>query len=573
MIVRRREFDRILSLVVGLVVAAGLLTACGDDGPPTIDYVVDARITSYNANTVDGNADGVLMATGRLLPGFSLIGPAGQVIPDRDVGTVTREAGRPTTLRYEFTPEAAFSDGVALDCDDLLLAWAAMSGRLPGFAPATTAGYRDIESVDCAAGEKAATVTFAPGREYRDWLSLFGAGTLMPAHIVAGDAGVADVVDPIRAMDRAAIARIAESWNTGFDLIFGPVDHARFPSSGPYRIDRYSRSGGLVLVANESWWGDRPETSRIVVWGRGTDATRRLPDGRFDVVDVTTGMIDGDIAGTAGSSGPPSPARALGVEEIVLSGRGVFGDLRMRRAFASCLPRSDLARDFGGGAQVWNLRVQSPADNLAGQMNTEFGQDYQRPDIERARSLVRAATGQGADTGETSATSAALQPRTVRIGYLAPTLRWERMVGAIAASCRGAGFIVEDLSKPDMSPGALGKDVDALIVAGGASFASAGAADPSRDAYALRGGDPLNLSGTREPQVSRGVDQYAVTVSAPDRLRLARSIENAAWSTMPSVPLFAAPRTRQWKDRVGNVAAGLGRNGTGWNMDRWTIRE
>ena len=248
----------------------------------------------------------------------------------------------------------------------------------------------------------------------------------------------------------------------------------------------------------------------------------------------------------------------------------------MRRAFASCVPRADLARDFGAGAQVWNLRVLSPADNLAAQMNTEFGQAYQRPDIERARGLVRAATGQGAVQdpagGEAAGSEVALRPRTVRIGYVAPTPRWQQMTAAIAASCRAAGIVVEDASSPDLRPDALGRDVDALIVAGGASFAAAGAADPSRDAYALRGGDPLNLSGIREPMVSRGVDQLATTVSAPDRLRLARSIENATWATMPSVPLFAAPRIRQWKDRVGNVVAGLGRDGTGWNMDRWTIR-
>ncbi|WP_439032802.1 ABC transporter substrate-binding protein [Gordonia terrae] len=577
MIVRREETVKIVSLLVGLVLAAGVLTACGDDGPPTIDYVVDARISTYNANTVGGNADGALMATTRLLPGFSLLGPAGQVIPDRDVGTVEQVPARVPTFRYDFSPQAVFSDGVALDCDDLLLAWAAMSGRLPGFTPATTAGYRDIDRVDCAAGDKSATVTFAPGREYRDWLGLFGAGTMLPAHVVARDAGVPDVVGPIRATDRATLARIAQAWNTGFDLEFGPVEHANFPASGPYRIDRYSRSGGLVLVPNDKWWGDRPETSRVVIWGRGTDATRRLPDGKFDIVDVTAGIIDGDIAGSPGASGASAPTRALGVEELVLAGRGVFGDLRMRQAFASCVPRADLARDFGAGAPVWNLRVQSPADNLAGQMNGEFGQAYPRPDIERARGLVRAATGQGAadqDPGVdgTSATGATLQPRKVRIGYLAPTPRWQRMTAAIAASCRAAGFVVEDASSPDLRPGALGKEVDALIVAGGASFAAAGAADPSRDAYALRGGDPLNLSGTREPQVSRGVDQFAVTVSAPDRLRLTRSIENATWSTMPSIPLFAAPRARQWKDRVGNVAAGLGRNGTGWNMDRWKIR-
>lgn len=576
MSVGRREFVRVLSLLVGLVTVAGLVTACGDDGPPTIDYVVDARITTYNANTVSGNADGVLMATTRLLPGFSLLGPAGQVIPDRDVGTVTQVPGRVPTLRYDFNPEATFSDGVALDCDDLVLAWAAMSGRLPGFTPATTAGYRDIDSVNCAAGDKSATVTFSPGREYRNWLSLFGAGAMMPAHVVARVAGLSDVIDPIRAMDRAAVGRIADAWNTGFDLTFGPVDHAHYPASGPYRIDRYSRSGGLVLVPNDEWWGDKPETSRIVVWGRGTDATRRLPDGRFDVVDVTAGLVDGDIAGSAGAAGSSSPARALGVEELVLAGRGLFGDVRMRRAFASCVPRADLARDFGAGAQVWNLRVLSPADNLAAQMNTEFGQAYQRPDIERARGLVRAATGQGAVQdpagGEAAGSEDALRPRTVRIGYVAPTPRWQQMTAAIAASCRAAGIVVEDASSPELRPDALGRDVDALIVAGGASFAAAGAADPSRDAYALRGGDPLNLSGIREPMVSRGVDQLATTVSAPDRLRLARSIENATWATMPSVPLFAAPRIRQWKDRVGNVVAGLGRDGTGWNMDRWTIR-
>ena len=44
-------------------------------------------------------------------------------------------------LTYQFTPDAAFSDGTPLDCDDLVLAWTAMSGRFPEFGAATTAGY------------------------------------------------------------------------------------------------------------------------------------------------------------------------------------------------------------------------------------------------------------------------------------------------------------------------------------------------------------------------------------------------------------------------------------------------
>ncbi|MXP22272.1 ABC transporter substrate-binding protein [Gordonia sp. HNM0687] len=548
--------------VAVLLLLTAVVTACGDDGPPTIDYVLDARIDTYNANTVDGNAAGVLMATTRMLPGFSYLGAQGQVTPDRDIGTVTPVPGTGLTLRYDFSPAAGFSDETALDCDDLVLAWAAMSGRFPGFRPATTAGYRDIETVDCDLGSRTATARFAQGRDYRDWLSLFGAGTMLPAHVVARLAGVGDVVRPIRDGDRAAIAEIADAWNTGFDLTPGPVDPARFPASGPYRIQEYSQSGGLELVSNESWWGDAPATSRVVLWGRGTDAERRLSEGAFDVADVSSGIVAGDVVASGSEEARlpiPKPNRALAVEELVLAQRGVFAELPARRAFASCLPRDGLAREFGQGAQIWNLRVLAPADNLAGQLNGAFGRAYARPNLPRARTLSADASGDA--------------PMTVRIGYLAPMQRRAQMVAAIAESCRQVGIEVVDAGSPDITPAALADDVDALIVANGASFAAAGAANPSRDAFALRGGDPLNINNYRNPRVSGAIDRLVASDLAADRLDLVRTIENTAWATLPSIPLFAAPRMQVLGPRVDNVVSGLGRNGTGWNMDRWTVRD
>ncbi|MGC5258659.1 ABC transporter substrate-binding protein [Gordonia sp. DT218] len=554
-----------IALVGVVVVLAGLLAGCGEDGPPTIDYAVDARIDSYNANTVEGNANGVLMATTRMLPGFSYLGAHGQVTPDRDIGTVTPVPGSSLTLRYDFNRAARYSDGQAVDCDDLVLAWAAMSGRFPGFRPATTAGYRDIERVDCAPGEATATVAFARGRDYRDWLSLFGAGTMLPAHVVARMAGVADIVDPIRTGDQAVVGKLARAWNTGFALTPGSVDEQRFPSSGPYRIDRYSQSGGLVLVANDKWWGDAPKTSRIAIWGRGTDAEKRISDGSFDVADLTGGMTTDEVAPSGSTDETiqplPQPNRALAVEELVLAQRGVFGDVRTRQAFASCVPRDVLARQFGQGAQLWNLRVLAPADNLAGQLNGAFGRAYARPDVGRARALA-----------ETTASTRS-GPLRVRVGYLAPAARRQQMVATIAESCRRAGIDVVDAGSPDLAPSALGKDVDALLVAAGASFAAAGAANPSRDAYQLHGGDPLNLGGFQDPDVSAAIDRLAAADLAADRLELVRTIENAAWAAVPSIPLFAAPRVQRWGGRVDNVVAGLGRNGTGWNMDRWTVRD
>lgn len=556
-----RRTGRVTALLLVAAGVLGLTVACSEDAEPQLDYVVDARLSTVNANTVAGNADGALMAVTRVFPGFSYLGASGQVTPDRDIGTVTAQPGPVLTLRYQFAPDAVFSDGRPLDCDDLVLAWAAMSGRLPGFTPATTAGYRDITDVRCAPGDKSATVTFAPGRDYRDWLSLFGAGTLLPAQVVARDAQVADVIEPIRAMNRPVIAKIAKAWNTGFDLRPGAVEDATFPSSGPYRISSYGE-GGLVLSDNPKWWGDAPKVSRIVLHDRRGDAVRRIADGRYDIADVTAGLTDGDAtASDAGAADQvqarDAPGRSLGVEELVFSGSGAFADPAVRRAFASCVPRDRLTRGFGQGAQVWNLRTLAPADDLAAAINNEFGQGYFRVDPARTRALLTDAGRDG--------------PLRVRIGYLAPDDRRRQMVAAIADSCRGAGITVVDAGSPQISVTDLGTDVDAILVVDGASMAAAGAADPIRDAQQLRGGDPLNLAGFRDPQVSAAIDALAVAQLGSDRLELVRTIENAAWASVPSLPLFAAPRVRRWNDRVGNAVAGLARNGTGWNMDRWTI--
>ncbi|GAA1480656.1 ABC transporter substrate-binding protein [Gordonia sinesedis] len=559
---RTTRIPRLAVLAVAATALIGLVAGCSDSPPPAVDYVVDATVDTYNANTVDGNAHGVLMATTRMLPGFSYLGAAGQVTPDRDVGTVTRQPGSRLTLRYEFNPKAVFSDGQPLDCDDLVLAWAAMSGRFEGFRPATTEGYRDIETVDCRPGDKAATVTFAPGRDDRNWAALFGAGTMLPAHVVARAAGVADVVAPIRAMNRGVIDKIANYWNTGFAVRPGGLDATVLPSSGPFRIDGHTGDGGLVLVRNDKWWGAAPATDRIVIWGRGTDVPQRLSEGRFDVTDVTAGLTGSPIGGSDSDSPQPeqAPGRALGVEGLVLAERGVFGDPAARRAFASCVPRNELARRFGSGAQMWNLRTVAPADNLAGQINGEFGREYNRVDTNRARRLL-------AGDGGTP------RPIRVRIGYQAPAERWRQMVAAIADSCRPAGITVDDASAPDLDPGALGRQADALLVTNGASFSAAGAADPIRAAYQLRAGDPLNLGGYRDPQVSKAIDDLGVASLGTERLGLIRTIENGAWRDVPSIPLFAAPRERRSSSAVGNVVPGLARNGTGWNMDRWTSNE
>lgn len=554
------------------VCGAGVLTACSEPVEPTVNYVIDAAVATYNAESLGGSTGGAVMALSRVLPGFSYLGPDGRVIADTDIGTTTVESSDSGSLavRYDITPQAVYSDGVPLTCDALVLTWAAHSGRFAGFDVISTAGYRDIDSVDCRPGAKTALVTFKPARAYRDWKSLFGAGTLLPPQVVARAAGIASVVDPIEASDRRVLGEIARIWNTRWTMTPGEFDPEMFPALGPMRVDEYTRDGGLVLAANERWWGQVAGDRRIRLWPRQTELAGDLASGDtdapVDVLDVAAGTYGVDPLPRGQKSAPAlpppglSPVTSLGVERLVMSGGGAFANPAVRRAFAACVPRDGLAREFGRGAPLANTHLLGPDELLTGALDSEFGRDYLQADPDRAGREVRAAR-------------AGQAPLTIRVGYVAPDSRRAQMVAAIAASCQRAGITVTDVASEQIGPRSLGRDVDVLVTASGNGFAATGAADPTRDTYAFHRGDPSNIGGYDNARVSALIDQLAVTLPASDRLPLLREIEALLWRDMPALPLFTSPRTQRAGDNVLNVVSGLSRSGTGWNIDRWLLTD
>ncbi|GAC79533.1 peptide/nickel transport system substrate-binding protein [Gordonia malaquae] len=553
---------RVAALTATLAAAGSLLVACGDDEQSSVDYLVDARVRSLNVNTRDGYADGALMALTRVLPGFSYVGPQGQTVADRDVGTATVQESTPLTVRYEFTDGAVYSDGHAMSCDDLLLAATAMGGKVKGFDASTNAGYRNIDKVDCKPGARTATVTFASGFTFGDWSSLFGAGSLLPAHVVGRLAGVPDVVGAINRKDSKALAKIATAWNTGFGLKpGGEIDPTTILSSGPYRLESYTTGKGLRLVANDKWWGRKPALGDVTVWPRGTDGAAALADGRVEVVD------SGDLSASDALAGRETPITDRGsardiapvsVTNLVFARTGVASDILVRRALASCMPRNQLARAHGSNGLVWNLRSAAPADTLGPSLNAQFGRRYPRSDVARARGLL--------EQRPVDANGRRAKP-VIRIGYPAGSTVDKAIVDTIAQSCVKAGITVRDASSPDFSVSSLGSTVDAVILSGD-TFAASGTTSGVPAVFALYPGDPLNLSGFRDGTVRTSINELVATSSDSGRLPLLRSIETAAWDQLPSIPLFGTVRGRE-SSGVSNVVVGLGRSGTGWNMDRW----
>ncbi|GAB2688047.1 ABC transporter substrate-binding protein [Nocardia thraciensis] len=567
----RRVVLRAVGVLTAGALAGGLLAGCGSKNQlPSIGYAVDAALVSYNGGSSAGASSGAAGVFSRVLTGFFYTGPDGQPIADTDFGTAKEVPGETQTIQYRLNPDAVYSDGVATSCDDLVLEWAARSGRftkpgpggqIPMFDAASTAGYSDIERVECQPGSKDATVVFRPNRHFLAWKTLFNAGDLMPAHIAAKAAGVPNIVAAVQTGDPVNLDRLAQFWNTGWQLTPGKLDTDVLPSSGPYRIESYSDSEGLVLVKNEKWWGNQARTPRIVVWPKNADLKDKLSDKAVGVVDIGSGAVK-DL-NLDGFSVEQVPGR--GAEQLVLSSGGMFGSAAARRAFATCVPRQALFDRFGHpGYENESGLGSGPLNSRTVQADSLYYSAITGP-ADKYR------TGDPAAAQQALAAAGAPNP-TIRIGYRGPDDRRAQTVAAIADSCRAAGVTVIDAGAPDFTPAQLGEGkVDAVLGSTAGAPGPAGSLPGIEATAALRTGEGLNFGHFGNGRYDAITDQLAADDNSTTVLNLDTEAERLLWSEMPSIPLFNTPRTVAFGDGMENGIVNPTKAGAGWNMDRWVL--
>jgi len=536
--------------VVTVVAAVGLLipTGCSAKSGESVNYAVDGVLSTYNTNTVAGAASAGPQAFARVLTGFSLHGPDGQVLADRDFGAVTVVGGEPLVLDYQINNDAVYSDGKPVTCDDMVLAWAAQSGRYPGFDAASQAGYIDIAGIECQPGEKKARVTFLPGRAVVDRNQLFTATSIMPSHVIADALGI-DVTTSLINRDPGAVPRIADAWNTFWDLK-PDLDLTRFPSAGPYRIDSVTREGAVVLVANDHWWGTKPATQRITVWPRGIDVQDRINNGTFHVVDVATGS-SGTLTTPDGYQ--RTDIASGGIEQLIFGARGPVSTVPARKALAQCTPRDLIAQN--AQMPIANARLNVDADDAytaleQGPLSDQY--NVANPDI--SLGLLEG------------------QPMTVRIGYQSPNPRLASTIAAITKSCAAAGITVQDITTDATGPLDLrdGK-IDALLASTGGAAGSGTTGSSAMDDYTLHTGNGNNLSGYTNPQIDGIISALAIVTDPKERQRLLGDAAPILWNEMPTLPLYRQQRTVLSTKKMFGVQANPTKWGAGWNMDRWSL--
>ena len=549
MALRRRRATAGCVATALAVLAPTVLASCSGGAADQVNFAVDGVLSSYNTNTVNGAASAGPQAFARVLPGFSFHGPEGQVLSDHDFGSVSVVGRDPLVLDYQIADDAVYSDGKPVTCDDMLLTWAAQSGRYPGFDAASQAGYIDIAGIECQSGQKKARVNYLPNRSIIDYAQLFTATSMMPSHVI-GDALGLDVTVTVQSGDPAGVARIAEAWNTIWDLT-GDIDLKRFPSAGPYKIDSVGPDGSVLLIANDRWWGAKPVTKRITVWPRGVDVQDRINNGTFHVVDVSTGS-SGTLTTPDGYQRTEIPSG--GIEQLIFAAAGPLSVPTARRAVALCTPRDAIAAN--AELPIANARLDPVDDDAysATEAAAEAGQfSVANPDAARA-----ALEG---------------QPLTVRIGYQSPNPRLAATISAITKSCALAGITVLDVTSDVTGPQTLRDgQIDALLASTGGATGSGSTGLSAMDAYALHAGNGNNLSGYANPQIDGIISALAVTTDPKEQARLLGDAGPLLWGEVPTLPLYRQQRTVLAAKNMFAVEANPTKWGAGWNMDRWVLR-
>lgn len=547
------RWRRALALPLAIGAAAGLsaLTSCSAGSADQIHYAVDGALISYNTTTVAGAASAGAQAFARTLTGFGYHGPDGQVVADHDFGTISVVGRAPLVLDYQINDDAVYSDDKPITCDDMVLAWAAQSGRFPQFGAASQAGYVDIAGVDCKPGQKKARVSFAQDRNFVDYKQLFTATSMMPSHVIADELGVADggVTDALVTTNTPVVDKIAQVWNTTWELK-PDLDPKHFPSSGPYKIDSVLDGGAVVLVANDRWWGAEPATKRITVSPQGADIQDRVNKRKVDVVDVATGSSG---ALTTPDDYQRAEAPSGGIQQLIFAPAGPLAETPARRALALCTPRDAIARD--AGAPVANTRLSSATDDAFDQAeNVPEAEPFTHSDPDAARAALDG------------------KPLTVRIGYREPNARLAATVGAIAKACAPAGITVSGVTAPATGPQALTDgQIDVLLASTGGATGSGSTGSSAMDAYALHTGSGNNLSRYNNGQIDGIISALAVTVDPAAVVRLLAEGAPVLWTDMPTLPLYRQQRTLLTSKKSFAVGTNPTRWGAGWNMDRWVL--
>ncbi|WAP52778.1 ABC transporter substrate-binding protein [Arthrobacter sp. ATA002] len=573
--------------LAALSVGALFLGACGSAGggeTAESDTTEEANLASsislaisqapdfYNGGTSKSNSVYNTYVDNLVHTNFSEYSPEG-VIRNEEFGTFEKVSDDPLTVKYTINEDAVWSDGTPIDFDDVLLNWAAFSGKvLEGeaeiFEPSSNNGYEYLAMPEGEAGAKEFEYVYET--PYADWENLM-IGSLMPAHIAAEQGGLSvendgeALIAAIQDNDLASLKPVAEFWNTGWSYAEGLPslpDAALIPSSGPYKLDN-AAGGNLTLTANENYWGEeRKAATESIIFKtiNDTEVVQALQNGDVDVIEPSgpTGDTKDQIE-AIGDTVTMLTDTGMTFSHIDLdqSENGVFKDLKVRQAFSKCVPRQDIVDKFATPvdpeATVLNLREYQPSQEEYEEVleAAPAASEYDEVDLEGAKALME-------EAGKT-------EPVDVRMLFSAASQVRADITALVKDSCDQAGFNI--IAAPDAQWSQKLEELgswDAALFA----WAGSGLVASGQSIYDSEG--VQNYGKFKSEKVDELWDEIARTTDADRVLELKKELEEELAKDVYNVVLFGNADIVAHNSNMEEVVYNPTQSGVTWNAFKWT---
>lgn len=521
-------------------------------------YGYEQEVFSYNQDTAETNAAANAIALNQIKRGFWYFGPEGTIEPDTEFGSYEVTSEDPLTLEYTFADGAVWSDGEPIDCDDAVLYWAAMSGTIPGFSQASTAGYESTDRPQCEDGDTTFTIVY--NTPFGDYTSQYP--NFIPAHVVEQNGGVEDIIAAVDAADPAALAGAIEFWNTGFNFNPGEWNSEVALSAGPYQIESWEAGQSLTYVANDLWWGTPPASNSIVTRFIAQDAqAQALQNGEIQAMDPQPST---DLLAQLEAIGDSIDSEATDqytYEHFDFNFQGEFANPVLRQAFALCLPRQtiidNLILPLNPEAQVLNSRYSFPFEADYEEISEAVYDGQAEQDVEAAAALL-------AENG--------LEGTTLRLGHNANPRRVDQAALVVdACGPNGAGFDVQDIGNPDFFEAEAELATGAFDVA---MFAWTGSplVSGSSSTYTTvaEGASKGNNNGYySNPQVDELIAQLNQEPDPDAQTELIIQLETLLWDDLATIPVFSFPGIVATAADADGVTYNPTQAGLTWNAYEW----